>query len=97
MGFLQNFHLVIRYKKGIFIKVSDMISRPIISASNFLKNYSIVHENYIEQYASDVDFKDVYASFNEGNQVEENDYHMHKICSFIWESYVYHKERDLVS
>ena len=55
-----------------------MLSRPIISASNFLKNDSIVHESYIEKYASDADFKDVYASLSEGNQVEENDYHLHK-------------------
>ena len=46
-------------------------------AYNLLKNYSIVHESYIEQYAHDVDFQDVYASLSEGNQVEENDYHMH--------------------
>ena len=77
MGFLQQFHLVIRYKKGIFNKVVDMLSSPIISASTLLKNYSIVHESYIEYYASDADFKDVYASLSEGNQVEENDYHMH--------------------
>ena len=77
MGFLQQFHLVIRYKKGIFNKFADMISRPIISATNLLKNDSIVHESYIEQYALDVDFKDVYANLSEGNHVEENDYHLH--------------------
>ena len=38
MGFLQQFHLVIRYKKGIYNKVADMISRPIISASVILKH-----------------------------------------------------------
>ena len=70
-----------------------MLSRPIISASNLLKNDSIVHESYIEQYAHDADFQDVYTSLSEGNQVEENDYHMHKICCFFWENGVYHKER----
>ena len=33
MGFLQQFHLVIRYKKSIHNKVADMLSRPIINAS----------------------------------------------------------------
>jgi hypothetical protein len=28
MGFLQQFHLAIRYKKGIFNKFVDMLSRP---------------------------------------------------------------------
>ena len=82
MGFLQTFHLVIRYKKGIFNKVVDMISRPIISDTNLLKNDSIIHESYIEQYASDDDFKGVYANLSEGNQVEENDYHLHNNLLF---------------
>ena len=59
-----------------------MLSRPIISAYTLLKNDSIVHESYIEQYAHDADFQDVYASLSEGNQVEENDYHMHKKLLF---------------
>ena len=59
-----------------------MLSIPIISASNLLKNDFVVHESYIEQYAHDVDFKDVYASLSEGNQVEERDYHMHNNLLF---------------
>ena len=82
MGFLQQFHLVIRYKKGILNKVVDMLSRPIISASTFLKNAFIVHESYIEQCASDDDFKEVYANLSEGNHVEENDYHLHNNLLF---------------
>ena len=82
MRFIQTFHLVIRYKKVIFNNFSDMLSKPIISASNLLKNYSVVHESYIEQYAHDVDFQDVYASLSEGNQVEEKDYRMHNNLMF---------------
>ena len=82
MGFLQQFHLIISYKKGIFNKVADILSRPIISASTLIKHDCVVHESYIEQYAHDVDFKDVYASLSEGNQVEERDYHMNKNLLF---------------
>jgi hypothetical protein len=57
MGFLEQFHLVIRYTKGIYNKVVDMISRPIVSASVILKHNSTMHESYVEQYALDVDFK----------------------------------------
>ena len=59
-----------------------MLSRPIISASTLLKNDSVVHESYIEQYAHDIDFQDVYASLSEWNQVEVNDYHMYKNLLF---------------
>ena len=59
-----------------------MLLRPIISASTLLKNDSVVYESYIEQYAHDIDFQDVYASLSEGNQVEENDYHMHNNLLF---------------
>jgi hypothetical protein len=86
MGFLQQFHLVIRYKKGINNKVVDMLSRPPISASIVLKNASLAHVSYIEQYANDEDFKDVYERLTHGSQVENFHlqdkllYHMGKLC-----------------
>ena len=48
MGFLQQFHLVIKYKKGISNKVVDMLSRPSLNASIILQNSSLAHESYIE-------------------------------------------------
>ena len=71
-----------------------MLSRPIISASTLLKYDSIVHESYIELYASDADFKDVYASLSEGNQVEENDYHLHKKKNVSFRKVVYTTRRE---
>ena len=59
-----------------------MLSRPIISVSTLLKSDYFVHESYIEQYAYDIDFQDVYASLSEGNQVEEKYYHMHNNLLF---------------
>ena len=59
-----------------------MLSRTIISASTLLKNDSIAHDIYIEQYAHDIDFQDVYASLSKGNQVEEKYYHMHNNLLF---------------
>jgi hypothetical protein len=37
-----------------------MLSRPLIVASIILKNYSLSHDRYIEQYAIDEDFKELY-------------------------------------
>ena len=86
MGFLQQFHLVIKYKKGIHNKVADMLSRPPTNASIILQNSSLTHESYIEQYVEDKDFKKVYASLIHGKQ-EENYYvhnqllyHLSKLC-----------------
>lgn len=76
MGFLQQFHLVIRYKKGIHNKVVDMLSRPFINASTILKHNFVLHESYIEQYSQDMDFKYVYATSSQGKRVEEMDYHV---------------------
>ena len=73
MGFLQKFHLVIRYKKGIYTNVSDTI----FSTSIILKDNYVMHESYVEKYALDSDFKDVYETLCQGNQVEELDYHVH--------------------
>jgi hypothetical protein len=77
MGFLQQFHLVIKYKKGVFNKVVDMLSRPIVSASVILKKSPIMHESYVEQYALDADFKDVYETLCYSNHVKELDYRLH--------------------
>jgi hypothetical protein len=65
------FHLVIRYKKDIYDKVVDIFTRPIVSASVIFKYNTIMHDSYVEQYALDVDFKDVYETLCRTNQVEE--------------------------
>ena len=67
MGFLQQFHLVIKlYKKGSSNKVVDMISRPPIISSILLKNANLSHDSYVEQYACDEYFKDLYEKINHG-------------------------------
>ena len=50
MGFLQQFHLVIKYKKGIQNKVADMLSRPPTNASIVIQQIPLVHASYVEQY-----------------------------------------------
>ena len=70
MGFLQQFHLVIKYKKGTSNKVVDMLFIPPIVSSIILKNTSLSHDIYVEQYAIDEDFKDVYEKLTHGSQVE---------------------------
>jgi hypothetical protein len=57
MGFLQQFHLVIEYKKGTSNKVDDMISIPPVVASIVSKNTYLSHDIYVEQYAIDEYFK----------------------------------------
>ena len=42
-----------------------------------LENSSLKHECYIEQYNTDVDFKDIYGSLSHGAQVEEISYHIY--------------------
>ena len=66
MGFLQQFHLVIKYKKGTSNKVADMCSKLPIATSIILKNTCLSHDNYVEQYAIDEDFKEVYEKLTHG-------------------------------
>jgi hypothetical protein len=70
MGFLQQFHLVIKYKKGTSNKVADILSKVPIDASIILKNTSLSHDIYVEQYAIDEDFKELYEKLTHGAQVE---------------------------
>ena len=88
MGFLQQIHLVIKYKKGIYNKVAHMLSRHPTNALTILQNSPLGHDSYIEQYTYDEYFKDVYEYLMNGAQNEElnhhiNDmllYHLDKIC-----------------
>ena len=66
MGFLQQFHLVIKYKKGIQNKVVDMVSIPPISAFIVIQQSPLVHSSYAEQYTKNEDFKEVYESLRHG-------------------------------
>jgi len=66
MGFLQQFHLVIKYKKGTSNKVVDMLSRPPIVASIILKNAYLYHDIYVEQYVIDEYFKEVFEKLTHG-------------------------------
>jgi hypothetical protein len=86
MGFIQQCHLVIKYKKGTSNKVVDMLSRPPIIASIILKNASLSHDSYVEQYVVDEDFKEVFEKLTHGAWVENYClwgkilYHIGKIC-----------------
>ncbi|MCY6579263.1 hypothetical protein OYG12_11015, partial [Actinobacillus pleuropneumoniae] len=44
--------------------------------SVILKHNFFFHESYIEKYAYDNDFQDVYANLSQGNQIVELDYHV---------------------
>ena len=57
MGFLQQFDLVIKYKKGIQSKVADMLSRPPTNVSILIQGSPLVHSSYVEQYSKDEHFK----------------------------------------
>jgi hypothetical protein len=70
MGFLQKFRLVIKYKKGMSNKVVDMLSRPPIVAFIILKNDSLSHDIYVEQYVVDEYFKQVFEKLTHGSQLD---------------------------
>jgi hypothetical protein len=86
MGFLQQFHLVIKYKKGTSNKVDNMLSRPPSDASIILKNVCLSHDSYVEQYVVDEDFKEVFEKLTHGAHVENYFmqgkllYHLGKLC-----------------
>ena len=86
MGFLQQFHLVIKYKKGTRNKVVDILSQPPISACIIFHNTLLSFESYAEQYANFDDFKGIYAKLTHGSQVGYYHlqgkllYHLGKLC-----------------
>ena len=64
MGFLQRYHLVIKYKKGSTNKLVDMLSRPptskIIALGTLMIMEPFTDDAYREAYSEDKEFKKVY-------------------------------------
>ena len=71
-----------------------MLSRPPISASIVLQNASLSLEGYVEQYANDDDFKEIYAKLTHGPHVENYYlqgkilYHLGKLCIPLMKGYM---------
>lgn len=88
MGFLQQFHLVIKYQKDVQNKVADILSRPVVNTLLVMKNTSLAHDSYAEQYVKVDDFKEVYDALtksvhNEGVECHLHNnilYHLSKLC-----------------
>ena len=63
-----------------------MLSRAPFVASIVLQNDSLYHDNYVEKYANDEDFKNIYEKPTHGAQVDDyylQDkllYHLGKLC-----------------
>jgi len=83
-----------RYKNGIHNKVSDMFSGPIKNAPTILKHNLVMHESYIEQYAQDIDFKDVYAALSNGKWWNNWITMLRTNSCIICESYAFHKMKE---
>jgi hypothetical protein len=64
MGFLQQFHFVIKYKNGRKNKLENMLSRPpiskITSLITLMHMEPFTHDAYKEAYTEDEDFKEVF-------------------------------------
>ena len=71
-----------------------MLSRPSLNASIILQNSSLAHEIYIEQYARDSNFIDVYDSLINGAHVEELDYHVHDRLLYHLGSFAFHRMKE---
>jgi hypothetical protein len=64
MGFLQQFHLVIKYKKGNTNKLTNMLSRPLTSKittfGTLMHMDPFTHDAYIEAYPEGENFNEVF-------------------------------------
>jgi len=75
MGFLQQFYLVIKYKKGNTKNLADILSRPptlnITALGPLMHMDPFTHDAYREAYSKDEDFKDVYQQLQSHSHVHD--------------------------
>jgi hypothetical protein len=64
MGFLQQFHLVIKYKKGNTKRLVNILLRPptsnITALATLMHMEPFTHDVYMEEYIEDEYFKEVF-------------------------------------
>jgi hypothetical protein len=64
MWFLQQFHLVIKYKKGSTKKLVDMLLNlatfKIIDLETLMHMHPFIHDSYKEAHTEDEEFKEVF-------------------------------------
>jgi hypothetical protein len=69
LGFLQQFHLLIKYKKGVMNRLANMLSRPplkkIATIGMIMQLEPFTHELLSEYYEGDEDFRGVYKKLKE--------------------------------
>jgi hypothetical protein len=90
MGFLQQFDLVIKYKKDSTHKLADMISIPptsnIITLVTLMHMDHFTHDAYREEYTKYEDFKEVFQQLQGQIHIEEGDrkvdYHFKNILLY---------------
>jgi hypothetical protein len=77
MVFLQQFHLVIKYKKGKTNKSAYILSRTptskITALGTLMHVDPFTHDAYREVYIEDEDFKKVFQHLQDQTHVEEGD------------------------
>ena len=73
MGYLQQFHIVIRYKKGRTNKVADFLGRPSVQA--LLQVLDSTYFGFLEWktlYAADSDYADIVARMTDPLEAKED-------------------------
>ncbi|CAL2255234.1 unnamed protein product [Prunus armeniaca] len=74
MSYLQQFNIVIKYKKGATNKLADMLSRPPILVSSALlvamQIQPIIPSKYTKWYDTYVDFNSTYVKLQQGKTSE---------------------------
>ncbi|XP_071702891.1 uncharacterized protein [Rutidosis leptorrhynchoides] len=83
MTYLQQFHLVIKYKKGVSNKLADMLSRPPVAPlclTVLMQIHQVFHEDYSTAYKNDPDFKQIVV------EIENN-----KLSNYSWKDNLLYK------
>ena len=96
-SYIQQFHLVIRYKKGTLNKLADLLNRSPTIVLSILEVRCTNYDTWKDQYATDSEFQKIWIALHRPTEINQTpflDYNIQDVWLYNSICYVFHTHRN---